>query len=103
MIALLFSTGSDSVRRNLLKIVADFPIPEAAAAQLFDQCLQWMQDENRAIAVRCNAMQLLYCICQSEPDLASEVKTAILLVNNYGSAGFRSRAKKILKKLDTFD
>lgn len=99
IIALLFSTGSDSVRRNLLKIAADFPVPEAAAAQLFDQCLQWMLDENRAIAVRCNAMQLLFCICQSEPELASEVKTAILLVNNYGSAGFRSRAKKILKKL----
>lgn len=103
MIALLFSTGSDSVRRNLLKIVADFPVPEAMAAQLFDLCLQWMMDENRAIAVRCNAMQILYCICKAEPELAAEVKTSIILVNNYGSAGFRSRAKKILKKLDALD
>lgn len=103
MIALLFSAGSDSVRRNLLKIAANFPIPEAMAAQLFDQCLQWMLDENRAIAVRCNAMQILYCICKAEPELATEVKTSIILVNNYGSAGFRSRAKKILKKLDGLD
>ncbi|MDO8899340.1 MAG: hypothetical protein Q7V19_16935 [Bacteroidales bacterium] len=96
---LLFQTNSDSVRRNILRILDGMPVNESDMGNLIDVCIQWMLSENHAIAVRCNAMQILFRICQVEPDLSGEVKACILALNDYGSAGFKSRANKIVKQL----
>jgi len=96
---LLFQTDSDSVRRNILRILDGMPVNESDMGNLIDVCMQWMLSENHAIAVRCNAMQILFRICQVEPDLSGEVKACILALNDYGSAGFKSRANKIVKQL----
>ena len=96
---LLFQTDSDSVRRNILRILDGMPVNESDMGNLIDVCMQWMLSENHAIAVRCNAMQILFRICQVEPDLSGEVKACILALNDYGSAGFKSRTNKIVKQL----
>lgn len=100
LVEMVLSTTSDSVRRNLLRIIAGYPIADAKAGILFDACLQWMVSEKYAIAVRANAMMVLFRICCWVPELIPEVKQNILSVLPYGSAGFRSRANMVLKRLE---
>ena len=45
-------------------------------------------------------MQVLYNVCQKEPDLANELKIVIEEFLPHGTAGFKSRGGKILKKLN---
>jgi hypothetical protein len=97
---LLIQTDSDSVRRNILRILDGMPVNESKMGTLVDLCMKWMLSENHAIAVRCNAMQILFRICQVEPDLSGEVKACILALNDYGSAGFKSRANRIVRQLN---
>lgn len=103
MIELALNTGSDSIRRNLLRIIEGIPLPEDQLSALFDRCLAWMISENYAIAVRANAMQVLYRICCIEPGLTDELRAHILALQAFGSAGFKSRAKNVLKKLDALN
>ncbi|NOU46482.1 MAG: hypothetical protein HOO86_05395 [Bacteroidales bacterium] len=100
LIKLLLETPFESVRRSLLRIIESAPIPEEYLGQLFDICLAWMKSENHEIAVRANAMQVLYRICCVETDLAAELSEQIQLIVDYGSPGIKSRSKKILKKLE---
>jgi hypothetical protein len=100
LIKLLLETPFESVRRGLLRIIESAPIPEDYLGQLFDICLDWMKSEHHKIAVRANAMQVLYRICCVETGLAAELSEQIQLIVDYGSPGIKSRSKKILKKLE---
>jgi hypothetical protein len=101
LIKLVLETRWESVRRGLLRIIESTPIPEEYLGKLFDISLTWMKSENHEIAVRCNAMQVLYRICCVETALAAELSEQIKLIEDYGSPGIISRSKKILKKLET--
>lgn len=99
LIRIVLKTNSDSVRRNILRIIENEPIPEEFLGVLFDTCLTWMKSENYAIAVRCNAMQILYRICCVEPGLATELSEQIRLITDFGGPGLKSRSAILLKKL----
>ncbi len=103
MVQAVLTTTSDSVRRNLLRILEGLPLKEDQLGILFDTALRWMISENHAIAVRANAMQLLYRISCLEPALIPELRNHIEALMDYGTAGFRSRGKIILKKLQLID
>lgn len=100
LIDIVLTTRSDSVRRNLLRIIESAPLPEDSLGRLFDACLKWMKSENYAIAVRCNAMQVLYRVCCLEPGLAPELDGHIRSIQDYGSSGLKGRAKKLLRQLE---
>lgn len=100
LVEMVLATTSDSVRRNLLRIIAGCPIAEAKAGLLFDACLKWMVSEKHAIAVRANAMMVLLRLCCWVPELIPEVEQQISSVLPYASSGFRSRAKMVLKRLE---
>jgi hypothetical protein len=99
LIKLVLETRQESVRRGLLRIIESTPIPEEYLGTMFNICLAWMKSEHHEIAVRCNAMQVLYRICCVETDLSAELREQIRLMVDYGSPGIKSRAKKILIKL----
>lgn len=107
MIQAVLATESDSVRRSLLRIIESGRLShdqdDEQLGRLFDTCLRWMVSECHAIAVRCNAMQVLYRICLIEPDLAPEVILNIETLIAHGSAGFQSRGKKIIAALKKSD
>lgn len=89
-------TGS---RRNILRILMCEPIPEELQVFLFDHCLQWIVSKKEPIAVKANAMEILYNIAMEQPDLKNEVIPVILDIIPNGSMGVISRGKKILRKL----
>lgn len=99
IVDIIITTANQSVRRNFLRIVADSEPETTVLMNLFEHCIQWMISEQHAVAVRCNAMQILYLACKNEPGFSQEVKTYIEACVEYGSAGFRSRAKAIAKQL----
>lgn len=99
IIGIILSTAHDSVRRNLLRIVESFAIPEDSLGILFDRCMEWYISDVYAPAVRANALQVLYRISCAEPLLTGEVIAQIEMMNDYGSPALKARSRMVLKKL----
>ncbi|MCI5059390.1 MAG: hypothetical protein MRY83_24975 [Flavobacteriales bacterium] len=89
----------EGVHRSLLKIISNLEIPEKHLAHLFDKCLNWLIREEVPIAVKVHGMQVAFNISQKVPELQREL--ALVLEENYDNAsvGFKSRARKLIKKL----
>ncbi|MEQ8924790.1 MAG: hypothetical protein RLO81_03190 [Fulvivirga sp.] len=88
-----------AVKRNTLRILQDIEIPEPLWGITADVCFKVMESASEAIAVKVFGMTVLANICQHVPELKNELKLIIEDQMPYGSAGFQSRAKKVLKKL----
>jgi len=90
-----------AVKRNTVRILQFIDIPEELQAPLFDRCLAFLMDAKMPIAVKAFSMGILYNICKGFPDLKAEVIPVIEQeLTHTESAGVRSRAKNILKKLE---
>lgn len=89
-----------AVQRNTVRILQFIDIPEELQARLFDRCLSFLIDSKMPIAVKAFSMGILYNICKDFPELKAEVIPLIEQeLSHTESAGVRSRAKNILKKL----
>ncbi len=89
----------DAVKRNALRIVALLELPDALMGLAADICFDFLANPKEPVAIRVHAMQVLYNISLKEPDLADELCLLIEDGMHHGSAGFRSRGRKILKAL----
>ena len=88
-----------AVKRNILRLLQDIEIPKKFYGVLADKCFELM-DPQEAIAVRVFSMSVLAAIAQKEPDLKRELRILIEDQLPFASAGFLSRAKKVLKTLN---
>ncbi len=92
--------SNESKLRHLLKLISLNPIPENQLGTLWDYGLNEFTNAARPIAIRVNAMQLLFEVSETIPDLKPEL---IQLIEHeiefHGSAGIKSRGKKLLGKL----
>lgn len=89
----------DAVRRNSVRHLQSIDIPFELQGIAYEQCFQIMTSNSEPIAIKVFAMTVLANICQKEPGLAGELRLIIEDQLPYASAGFLSRAKKILKTL----
>ncbi len=99
LIEALKKPNPDFLPRSVLKILEDLPLPKESLGDLTQICFQYLEAPQTAVAIRVFAMTVLYRISELEPDLKFELKAILEMQAPYGSAGFKSRAKKILKKL----
>lgn len=88
-----------AVKRNVMRVFQFIDIPKNVRGLAFDKGFRLFSDTSEPIAVRVFAMQVVANIAITEPDLKNEVIIAIEEQLPYGSAGFRSRALKLLKEL----
>jgi hypothetical protein len=88
-----------SVRRNSLRILQSMQIPEAHQGKLIDTLFKLLQDPKEESAVKAFAMTAAYNIVQHFPELGHELKIIIEDQLPFATPSFRSRAKKITKKL----
>ncbi|OJJ19168.1 hypothetical protein BKI52_20360 [marine bacterium AO1-C] len=88
-----------AVKRNTVRILQDVDIPEDLMGPLADVCFQFLESGEEPIAVKVFSMTILFNITKKEPDLKNELRLLIEAQLPYGSAGFKSRAKKILPHL----
>jgi len=90
---------SVAVKRNTVRILQNIDIPEDLMGPLADVCFQFLESGEEAVAVKVFSMTILFNITKKEPDLKNELRLLIEDQLPYGSAGFKSRAKKILPHL----
>lgn len=88
-----------AVKRNILRFLQDIEIPKRYYGFVTDLCFSLM-DPKETIAVRVFAMTVLAHIAREEPDLKKELKIVIEDQLPYASAGYLSRARKVLKELE---
>lgn len=89
----------NAVRRNIVRIFQFIEIPEELLGETVDICFSLLNDPQEAIANRVFSMTVLYNACLREPLLADELRATIEIHYEDGSAGFKSRGRKILKQL----
>lgn len=89
----------DAVKRNTLRFLQFVDLPEDLLGLAADICFAFLDDPKEAIAIRVFAMTVCYNICLKEPELGNELRLIIEDHLPHGSAGFKSRGKKILKAL----
>lgn len=87
----------DAVMRNSLRILTEQDIPEHLQGPLLEICFDQLLSMKVPVAIKVHAMQVIYNISQNEPDLLNELKMVIEEQMPYGTAGFKSRGRKILK------
>lgn len=86
-----------AVKRNVVRIMQFMELPEAVHGPVLNACFDFLADPQEAIAVRCFSMTVLANLSKTYPEIRQEL-TAILedQLEMGASAGFRSRAKKVL-------
>ena len=89
----------DAVKRNTVRLLQGVDLPEELMGRVVDICFKFLLDVKEPVAVRVFSMQVLYNICLKEPELADELRIVIEEFMPHGTAGFKSRGKRILKGL----
>jgi len=98
----LLATGdlrSETQTRAVARTVSMLELTEDQMGQLVDVCFTRMLSGTEAIAIKVHCMQILANIVEKIPELAGELQVAIESRMNNESAGFKSRARKVLKQL----
>lgn len=92
---------SAGVIRSILKIVADCPVTlsKKNTGILLALCFDLLSDISMPVAIRVHSMQFLYNVSLHEKDIRDELISILEAGYADGSAGFRSRSDKILRKL----
>jgi hypothetical protein len=88
---------SDAVKRNTVRMLQFIDIPTRYHSQVIDISFHYLQGKKEAVAVKVFSMTVLARLLGSQPELARELR--IISIVCLASAGFVSRAKKILKGL----
>ncbi len=88
-----------AIYRNVLKHLSRVPIPEEIEGPFYDLAISWIGNPQLPAAIRVHSMELAYQIGKEWPELLAELKQVIAAHLDDGSAGFRSRGNKILKRI----
>ncbi len=89
----------DAVTRNTLRLLQEVEVPTSLQGDITQLCFNYLTDVKAAIAIKVFAMTVLAKITRQYPELKVELKLIIEDQLPYGSAGFVSRGRKIIKQL----
>ncbi len=100
LVDILCKSDSTAVQRNILRVFQVIqPQNDDQMGRLIDRAFSLFENLQSPIAVRVFAMTVLAKSCEKFPELKADL---IFLIEQYyphGSAGYKSRKKKLLKKL----
>lgn len=99
LIACLEKPIHGSVRRNSLRMLQTMEIPESLRGKLIDILFSLLMDPKTESAVKAFGMTVASNIAEEYPELKNELKIIIEDQLPYATPSFKSRAKKIIKKL----
>ncbi|MEM1296485.1 MAG: hypothetical protein AAGH89_14045 [Verrucomicrobiota bacterium] len=95
------STHHNGVHRVLAKILSEREIPEALQGELFGVCRDHLLNPNSAVAIKVHCMEIAAKLVLPYPELQEELITIIEMQMAGGSAGIRSRGRRVLRKLES--
>ena len=89
----------DAAKRNIVRLLQFISIPRSLQGKVADICFNYLNNPKEAIAVRVFSMTVLANLSTENPELKNELIPLIEDQLPFGSAGFRSRGIKVLRKL----
>ncbi|MEI7594770.1 MAG: hypothetical protein WCK02_03405 [Bacteroidota bacterium] len=102
LLPLAFESKVEGVKRSYIKVISEIidinDVPDLGYA--FGKCFDCLLDHKEAIAIRVYCMEFVYRVSLIEPDLQSELIEVLNKELLDCSAGFKSRATKIINKLN---
>ena len=93
------SNVHDACVRNLFRALQYINIPENMEGLIVTKAFDNLNNNKSAIAVKIFCMSILDELSNKYPDIKNELKVSIKSQFTEGSAGFKNRATKILKKI----
>jgi len=101
ILRLLENSPHDAIKRNVMRLLQYVKIPDSLSGKVADYCFTFLSSEAEPVAIRVFSMQVLANLCVPYPELKHELIPLIENMMPYGSAGIKSRGKKILIGLNT--
>jgi len=89
----------EPVLRNISRALQHLKIPPETEGLLVSKAFDLFGNAQTSIAVKANCMIILDKACEREPELKNEFRLLIESQWEHSTAAFRSRGKKVLKKL----
>jgi hypothetical protein len=90
----------NAVKRNSIRLMQDIELPEKYHGEIMDRCFTYLQSAKEPLAVKVFSMSVLGNLAKNYPEIKPELKLIMEDQLPHQSAGFRSRAKYVLKQLD---
>lgn len=90
----------DAVKRNSIRLMEDIDIPEKYHGEVMHICFGYLESPTEPLAVKCFSMTVLANLAKEYPEIKPELKLIIEDQLPHQTAGFKSRAKKVLKELN---
>lgn len=88
-----------AVKRHVIRMLQTQQIPESLQGEVMTVCFDLLADPQETVAVRCFSMSVLDNLSKEYPEIRQELITTIQdQLEQETTAGFRSRAKKILNR-----
>ncbi|WP_461629357.1 hypothetical protein [Labilibaculum euxinus] len=100
MIEIVPTLSNESKLRQYLKLISLEPLPSNISGDFINYCFDTLISSTSAIAIKVYAMQILYNFSLQEPDIQNELALVIEEQMINGSAGYCSRARRILKAIN---
>ena len=89
----------DAVKRNSIRLMQDINIPKKYQGAVMHICFNYLEAPATALAVKVFSMSVLGNLAALYPEIIPELKLLIADQLPHQTAGFKSRAKKVLKAL----
>lgn len=89
----------NAVKRNSIRLMQDLQIPEKFHGEVMGICFQFLESPTESLAVKVFSMSVLGNLAAMYPDIKAELKLIIEEQLPHQTAGFKSRAKRILKEI----
>lgn len=89
----------DAVKRNTVRIFQEIRVPERFRGRMMNTCFQYISAPDEKPAVKAFSLTVLEKLAEDYPEIKPELKLIIEDRWDLESAAFRSRARKLLKKL----
>lgn len=90
----------EAVKRNTVRLLENLPLPEKYHGSVMNLCFDYLISPTEKPAVKASALTVLENLSHQYPDIKQELKTIIEERWDLETAAFRSRGKKILKKIN---
>jgi hypothetical protein len=94
----MYNDITDATKRNTVRVLQFVDIPAELWGETIEICFKYLAGKE-AIAIKVFSMTILYNLSLKVPEITKELKVTIEDQLPYGSAGFKSRAKKVLQQI----
>jgi hypothetical protein len=86
-----------AARRNIARLLQFVEIPKKYHGRVMDDCFQFINSSNEAVAVKAFSLTILKNMSDMYPEILPELKTIIEARWDLETPAFHSRARKIMK------